>query len=306
MTVIHTQTIKRGMVWALRPRQWREALGVRCASRLIVQMMPWPSINSVIQSSSRKQFQGVQNQPMNNKCFKFVLAVVFAFPAMALAQTANADPLPAAPSATNTTEAQPAAPGGNKIATINVEQAIFACNEGQRDFEVLSKKLEPKQTELKGMNDEVENLKKQLNTSGDKLSEDARNNLVKQIEQKQKNLERTVQDARDDAQSQQNEIAQRILQKMAPVIVKYAGDKGYGAILDTSNPWPQGPVLWAAPSVDITKAIVDLYNVQSGVPAPARPTSQKPSIPGAGATIPATAPAKPAGAGTTTPPNQPK
>jgi outer membrane protein len=180
---------------------------------------------------------------MNTKCFKFVLAAVFAFPAGALAQTANADPLPAAPSATNTTEAQPAAPGGNKIATINVEQAIFACNEGQRDFEVLSKKLEPKQTELKNMNDEVENLKKQLNTSGDKLSEDARNNLVKQIEQKQKNLERTVQDARDDAQSQQNEIAQRILQKMAPVIVKFAGDKGFGVIVDTSNPWPQGP-LW--------------------------------------------------------------
>ncbi|HXY10896.1 MAG TPA: OmpH family outer membrane protein [Terriglobales bacterium] len=246
---------------------------------------------------------------MNNKCLQFLLVVVFAFSASALAQTANADPgLPAAPSASNSpstaTEANPV--GGNKLATINVEQAIFACNEGQRDFEVLSKKLEPKQTELKNMNDEVENLKKQLNTSGDKLSEDARNNLVKQIEQKQKNLERTVQDARDDAQSQQNEIAQRILQKMAPVIVKYAGDKGYGVIVDTSNPWPQGPVLWAAPSVDITKAIVDLYNVQSGVPAPARPTSQKPSIPGATTTKPA-APAKPAGApGTTAPPNQPK
>jgi len=97
---------------------------------------------------------------------------------------------------------------------------------------------------------------------------------VKQIEQKQKALERAVQDARDDAQSQQNEIAQRILQKMAPVIVKYAGDKGFGAILDTSNPWPQGPVLWAAPSVDITKAVVDAYNIQSGVPAPARPAAK--------------------------------
>jgi outer membrane protein len=244
-------------------------------------------------------FQGVQNQPMNNKFFEFLLAVVFAFPAAVLAQTANADPaLPSAPSAANTANTAPEAVGGSKIATINVEQAIFACNEGQRDFEVLSKKLEPKQTELKNMNDEVENLKRQLNTSGDKLSEDARTNLMKQIEQKQKSLERTVQDARDDAQSQQNEIAQRILQKMAPVIVKFAGDKGFGVIVDTSNPWPQGPVLWAAPSVDITKAIVDAYNVQSGVPAPARPTAQKPTIPGAPTTKPpATTPAAP---------NQPK
>ena len=76
------------------------------------------------------------------------------------------------------------------MGTINVEQAIFATNEGQRDFEALSKKLEPKQTELKGQNDEVESLKKQLNTQGEKLNDESRATLVKQIEQKQKSLER--------------------------------------------------------------------------------------------------------------------
>jgi outer membrane protein len=235
---------------------------------------------------------------MKNKLVLILLAVVFALPATSLAQGGNADSaLPSAPSAANTANAAPAdsnAGGGVKIGTINIEQAIFASNEGQRDFEALSKKLEPKQTELKSQNDEVESLKKQLNTQSDKLTEEARNNLVKQIEQKQKALERAVQDARDDAQSQQNEIAQRILQKMAPVIVKYAGDKGFGAILDTSNPWPQGPVLWAAPSVDITKAVVDAYNIQSGVPAPARPAA-KPTT--SGATKPAApAASKPAAA----------
>jgi outer membrane protein len=211
----------------------------------------------------------------------------------AAAQTASA-PLPAAPSAATSSAAAAAPvatnPGGTKLGTINLEQAIFASNEGQRDFETLSKKLEPKQTELKGMNEEVENLKKQLSTQGDKLNDDARGTLVKQIEDKQKKLERQVQDARDDAQNQQSEIGQRILQKMGPLIVKYAADNGFGVIIDTSNPWPQGPVLWAGPSVDITRAIVDTYNVQSGVPAPAtpRPVAAKPASP---LTKPATAPA---------------
>jgi outer membrane protein len=239
---------------------------------------------------------------MKIKSVQFVLAIVFALAATALAQTANPDPaLPAAPSAAGSapTTTEAGNPGGSKIATINIEQAIFASNEGQRDFEALGKKLEPKQTELKGQNDEVESLKKQLNSGGDKMTEDARNNLVKQIEQKQKSLERSVQDARDDAQSQQNEIAQRILQKMAPVIVKYASDRGFGAILDTSKPWPDGPVLWAAPSVDITKAIVDAYNVQSGVPAPARPAT-KPATSGA-VTKPSTPASKPAGSAATKP-----
>ena len=231
-----------------------------------------------------EHIQGVQTNPMATKFIRFTLACVFALATVAVAQNANTDStLPAAPSATPTTPAaapEPAPSGTAKIGTINIEQAIYASNEGQRDFEDLSKKLEPKQTELKKMNDEVEALKKQLNTGGEKLSDDARATLVKQIEDKQKKLERAVQDARDDAQNQQSEIGQRIFQKMGPVIMSYASTVGLTMILDSSNPWPQSPLLWAAPSVDITKAVVDAYNVKSGVPAPARP---------------AAAPAKPAG-----------
>lgn len=222
-----------------------------------------------------------------------VSLIAFSMPALAQTSTAASTP-PAAPSA-STTPSTIVTGGGNKVGTINVEQAIFATNEGQRDFQALNKKLEPKQTELKSLSDEVDGLKKQLSAQGDKLSADARANLVKQVEQKQKSLERAVQDARDDAQNQQNEIAQRILQKMAPMLVKYAGDNGFGIIFDTSNPWPNGPVLWAGNSMDITKAVVDNYNTQSGVAAPPAPAA------GHGATTP-----RPAGTAKPTAPTTPK
>ena len=69
------------------------------------------------------------------------------------------------------------------------------------------------------MNKELEALKGQANSA----TEATRPALLKQIEQKQKSFERTRQDAADDYQNQQNEVASRILQKMAPVMVKYAG-----------------------------------------------------------------------------------
>jgi len=227
---------------------------------------------------------------MTSTFARISLAAALLLSAAALAQTDSAaSPLPPAPSASTPAITNP---GGVKVGTINLEQAIFATNEGQRDFDALSKKLEPKQNELKGKNDELEGLKKQLNTQGDKLNDQARSTLVKQIEQKQKSLDRDVQDARDDAQSQQNEIAQRILQKLGPMLVKYASDNKFGVILDTSNPWPNGPVIWADPSsVDITKTIVDAYNAQSGVAPPPRPA--------AAAKPPATTPARPAGQTTT-------
>ncbi len=224
---------------------------------------------------------------MTFKLTRVVLALAAILSVGALAQTGSAASTPA-PSVPATT----AAP---KIGIINMQQAILASHEGRRDFEALQKKFEPKQAELKGMNDEVEGLKKQLNTQGDKLNDEARSTLVKNIESKQKSLQRSLEDAQGDFQAQQNDILNRIGQKMMEVLDKYAKENGYTMILDVSN--PSSPVLWAGASSDVTKAIVDAYNTQSGVAAPpaAKPSaSAKPAT----GTKPAT-PATPKPASTT-------
>jgi outer membrane protein len=232
---------------------------------------------------------------MKSKFFSVLLAAAVLFAISAMAQTGS----PATTSAPSTAAPAPVTPaaGPTKVGTINIQEAIFGSNEGNRDMETLRKKYEPKQNELKGQSDELETLKKQLTTQGDKLNEDAAANLKKQIESKQKSFDRSVQDFQEEAGNQQQEVATRILQKMAPMIVKYSQDNGYNLIVDTSKIWPQSPVLWWGESIDITKAIVDAYNVQSGVPAPAAPTgATKPAAPKSGA-------AKPPA---TTPPSAPK
>jgi|SRR6185312_5711543 len=214
--------------------------------------------------------QGVTVKLMKPKFMYSLAAVVVLTSAMAMAQAAGTSSTSALPAAPGTANDPPVAMSGtgSKLAAINIEGAIFASNEGQRDMDALQKKFEPKSTELKGKNDEIDALKKKLNTQGASLNDQSKADLQREIETKQKSLDREAQDAREDFQNQQNEIGQRILQKMAPIILKYANENGLGVIMDTSNPWPQGQVVWASPSVDITKPIVDAYNVQSGVAAP--------------------------------------
>jgi len=212
---------------------------------------------------------------MTIKFVRSVLAIAVFSIMSAWAQTGGAA-IPSAPSAATASPAAAPSTTGTKVGTINVEAAVFGSNEGRRDADALTKKLEPRQNELKSQNDELESLQKQLQTQGDKLNEDARATLVKQIETKKKSLDRAVQDFQEDGQNQGKEIFSRILQKMAPTIVKYAQDNGYSLIVDTSNQWPQSPVLWSGEGVDITKVIVDSYNVSSGVPAPA-PTAKAPA-----------------------------
>ena len=238
---------------------------------------------------------------MTSKFLRLSLASAALFTISAVAQTSSA-PVPDAPSAATSKPASPPAAmatgSGTKVGIININEAIIGSNEGRRDMETLSKKFEPKQTELKSQNDELESLKKQLETQGPKLNDDAAATLKRQIETKQKSFDRAYQDFQEEAGNQQQEVAGRVLQKMAPIIVKYAQDNGFGVIVDTSKPWPQSNVLWWGEAVDITKPVVDAYNVQSGVPAPA---------PSGGAAKPSssTKPAAPAGsakpAGSTSP-----
>jgi len=234
---------------------------------------------------------------MKSKFVGILLAVAATFTFTALAQTGSA----ATPSGTGTGAVPASAPAttgpstGTKVGTINIQDAIFASNEGRRDGEALQKKFEPKQAELKNQNDELEALKKQLSTQQDKLNEEALANLKKQIESKQKVFDRAVQDAQEDYGNQNQEIAGRILQKMAPLIVKYSQDNGFGIIVDTSKPWPQSNVLWWGEAVDITKAVIEAYNVQFGVAAPVAPAGGAakpvaPRAPGASTTPKPTAP----------------
>jgi outer membrane protein len=171
---------------------------------------------------------------------------------------------------TGTTAAAPTAP--TKIGIVNIQGAVANTNEGKRDLEALDKKFESRVKELQTLQADVENLTKQLNTQGDKLNEEAKANLQKQITAKTKDFQRGREDYQNDVQAQEQEIFQRIYPKVMQSVDSYAKSNAFTLILD----WGvlQQGVTWANPSYDITQQIVDSYNSTSGVAAPA---SAKPS-----------------------------
>jgi len=178
-----------------------------------------------------------------------------------------------------------AAPAGTKIAIVNIQEAIAATNEGKKEFESLQQKYSPKQAALKTQNDEVESLKKQLQTQGDKLSDEERNSRVQTLEVKQKTLQRNVEDAQAEYQQDTQQVVNRIGSKMLNVLEKYAKTNGYAMVLDVSN--PQSPVLYASTSTNITKELVDAYNSEFPVAAPA---AKAPGAKPAAKTTPPSAP----------------
>jgi len=174
-----------------------------------------------------------------------------------------------------------AAPGVTKIAVINFQAAVAQTNEGQRNFGELQKKFDPKRTQLKGLQDEIDNLKKQLQAQGDKLSESERAARVKTIDDKEKEYQRTGEDASNDFQQEMQQTYEQLAQKVYGTLQTYAEQNGYSVVLDAAPGQQQAPtVLWASKTTDITAAVIQAYNAKSGIPAPATPaTSSVPSAP---------------------------
>jgi len=198
----------------------------------------------------------------------------------AFAQTGSAAPAAAA--------ATPAPNGPAKIGIINIQQAILLTNEGKRDFESLDKKFEPKRTELQTLSKEVDDLKKQLSTQSDKLNDETKGKMARDLEVKQKSLQRSLEDAQQEYQGQQTELVNRIGGKLMEVLDKFAKSNGFTVILDVSS--QQSPVLWAGAQTDVTQEIATAYNSQSGIAAPASTTPSAPS-----ATRPSAAVTRPPG-----------
>jgi outer membrane protein len=179
---------------------------------------------------------------------------------------------PAAGSASNT-----------KVGIVSIQDAIANTNEGKKELEALQQKFAPRQTALQTQNDELENLKKQLQAQGDKLSEEERNSRVRSATEKQKSLQRSAEDFQNEVQTAEQEILNRLGKKMLDVLEKYAKANGYAVVMDVSN--PQTPVLYANPGTNITKNLIEAYNAESPATAPApKPAATKPA--GAAATRP--------------------
>jgi outer membrane protein len=181
-----------------------------------------------------------------------------------------------------------------KIAVIEYEQATAATNEGQRALQALQKKYEPQKTQLQALQNEIDSLTKQLQSAPTTMSEEERASRARNIDTKQKQLQRDGDDATNAFQTEMQDTLGAIAKKMGPIVIKYVQDNGYTMLLDNTGQQGGLSVLWTAPgTTDISQAVVNAYNASSGVGAPAVPSAPSAARPHPATTTPKPAAPKP-------------
>ena len=166
--------------------------------------------------------------------------------------------------------------GAGKIGLINIQEAILSTGEGKRGMADLQKKYQPRQQDVTKLNQDIQGLTDQLQKQAATLSDDEQRRLNRDLEEKQKLLKRTTEDAQADFATDRDEMFRRIGQKMVKIIDDYARQNGFSLVLGSD----QIPIYFAAKEVDLTDAIVKLYDAANPTEAP---VSGGPATPRTGA-----------------------
>jgi len=174
-----------------------------------------------------------------------------------------------------------AAQSSGKIGVINIQSAIAGTKDGQKAASDLQVRFNPKKTEFEKRQSDIAQLQEQLNRGANTLSEEARTQLTREIDQKTKSLNRDTEDARSELDQEEQKVMNELGGRIMAVIDKYAKDKSYTLVLDISS--PQTPVLFASSAIDITKEIIELYDKNAAAGAPA---AKPAAVPGPKATPP--------------------
>lgn len=175
-----------------------------------------------------------------------------------------------------------------KLAVINIQQAIVSTKDGQKARNDLQAKFGPAQKELQDKQAKLAALQDQFRKGQNTLSDEAKQKLARDIDAATTGLKRDTEDANTEVQEAERKVMDELGGKMMAVLNKYASDNGYVLVIDVSN--PQTPVLFASNTIDITRDVIGLYDKNAGAsappaapaaaaPKPAAPAAPKPTAP---------------------------
>jgi outer membrane protein len=159
---------------------------------------------------------------------------------------------------------QSAEPQANaaKIVTLSFNAVVLKTTEAQKELKQLQVKFAPRQAELQSLNADIEEIRKQLNITIDKLSDSERAKREQDLNGKEKQLQRKVEDFKNDSDSESQQVFQRVAQKVYSFLENYSKQRGYSLVVERGT--ETAPVIWyAADTADITDQVVKAYDASA-------------------------------------------
>ncbi len=141
-----------------------------------------------------------------------------------------------------------------KIGVINPQKVVSETIRGKQVKAKLEKLGDQKQVEIKGMEDGIKKLEKELMSPA--LNADAKEKKAVDLQNIRTNLKRFVEDAQKEFQVQYQKEMQTLYKEIMPIIEKIGAAKGFTIIFDLSN----SGISYFDKTIDITDEVIKAYD----------------------------------------------
>ncbi|MEO6724962.1 MAG: OmpH family outer membrane protein [Blastocatellia bacterium] len=191
----------------------------------------------------------------------FASALMTLLSLAAFAQT----PTPPSRPAGNTAAPAAAAPAGGtgaegKLAYLNSARFRDGVNELKERIDALNKEFEPRRKEVQALEEEVNNLKNKIQTQGQTVSAQVRNQWLEEGTLKEKTLKRMGEDYEAMGQKRLADAYQPVSDKIMKFLDGYCQQRGIVMVMEGGAVQQAGVLLYASSATDITEDFMKEYN----------------------------------------------
>jgi len=145
-----------------------------------------------------------------------------------------------------------------RVALVNIEDAILATTDGQNAAKAMDAEFGPRKAALD--EDQKAIAQKQSRLDQEKLGDEERKKLQKEVDDATIVLNAKIDQADADLDKAQKKTLSELGKKMVAVIVEFSTSTGYAMVFDTST--SQAPLLYAENATDITSEVIAAYETR--------------------------------------------
>ncbi len=146
-----------------------------------------------------------------------------------------------------------------KIGYVDIQRVIDESTLGQQANGKLRKDFERRAAELKNMNNELENVRKELDSKGSVMSAGRRRQLEEEFRRDRRDFKRADRDNREEFNIKGKQLLVDILPKIVKAVQAIGKERGYTLILQNK---PE-ILLYLADRVDVTSEVIARLNTEA-------------------------------------------
>ena len=143
-----------------------------------------------------------------------------------------------------------------KIGFVDSNRAVMSTDEGKAEYNKIMSWAKAQSDKLNQLKKQLADKQTQYRNQQNILSDDKKDELLKQIDQLDTEIKRRTEDLKKEYARRLDEFGKRMDKKITPLFNKFAKDNNYMVILYLN---PQ-VIAYYNPAADVTNEIVKLYN----------------------------------------------